>query len=87
MNVFELSTYLGTIAGAVAGGAYGHALLGGLGIALGVPAGAVLGWFAPPAAFLLLVFIALVLKDGPKSAIKSMQKPQSPAVAAPNGSK
>ncbi len=66
MNLFELAAFVGGITGAVCGGIVASASLGVWGWLVGVPAGAILGWFAFPVAILLFFGVAILFEEGPK---------------------
>lgn len=62
MNVFDASSCVGVVVGAVGGGCLGYSWLGGVGVALGVPTGAVAGAFIL-ALVVYVVWLVMIFRE------------------------
>ncbi len=74
MNCFELGAFVGVIMGAVCGGMVASASLGVWGWLVGVPVGAILGFFVFPYVFFLLFCVMALFDEVPKRLTRLLRR-------------
>ena len=74
MNIFEAASLMGTVAGSIAGAVIGHSWFGWLGRAIGLPIGALVGWFVPPFIVFGVFLIAICFESGLKEASNFLRR-------------
>jgi hypothetical protein len=65
VNVFEASSCVGVVAGSAGGCYLGHSWFGLVGAVLGLPAGAVVGWFVLPLLVFAVFVVGIFFEEGP----------------------
>ncbi|MCI0458987.1 MAG: hypothetical protein L0Z62_18675 [Gemmataceae bacterium] len=65
MNIFEASSCVGVVAGSAGGCYLSHSWFGLVGAVLGLPAGAVVGWFVLPLLVFAVFVVGIFFEEGP----------------------
>jgi hypothetical protein len=78
VNLFVASSCLGVVVGSAGGCWLGFSWFGLAGAVIGLPAGAVLGWFLPPLLVFAFFLIAIFCEEGPAGLRKVFDKPAGP---------
>ena len=64
MNIFEFGSIVGSLFGTISGGWLGYSLMGWGGVVIGVPLGAVAGWFVPPMLIFAMFLVGIFRENG-----------------------
>jgi hypothetical protein len=75
MNVFEASSCVGVIVGSAGGCYLGSSWFGLAGAVLGLPLGAVLGWFVPPLLVFTYFLVGIFFEEGPEGLREMFRRP------------